>query len=455
MPNSFDLFDTLLGRLHCHPDSIFYQVQNRFPFPGFVFYRMMAEAQSDKTLADIYRHFQKLTGISKKEALALMEFEFQTELTQIYPIMENLRLVEEGDLIVSDTYYNADQIKQILNKIGLGKKVHIYATPRGKSAGTIWEKIKAEHSIAKHMGDSLRSDVDSPKAKNIDAVHYANSQLSCYEQQMASFGQEALAFLMRALRLQNPYPHESPEYLLWNDQCQINIPLLLQASLYLDAFSKKKKKKRILFTTRDGCLWIQLFQKLFPDYESIVFHSSRYAYTFPSSSYIDYVKELYTDDTLIVDSHGSGISCTQFFKKHLNKRPVYLSIVNNKKTQNAILRVDGRHETVEKLNYDLIGTLYDMNEKEPLRCEIEYDTKFVEPSHLCVKKCAAILDEYALQPFDQRVVQWASDLAWSGLAIDRFIDHAPYHVHLKEEAKTRHLHILCSGHQMETSPENV
>jgi len=96
-----------------------------------------------------------------------------------------------------------------------------------------------------------------------------------------------------------------------------------------------------------------------------------------------------------------------------------------------------------------------MNEKEPLRCEIEYDTKFVEPSHLCVKKCVAILDEYELQPFDQRVVQWASDLAWSGLAIDRFIDHAPHHIHLMENGRTRHLHVLCSGHQMETSPENV
>lgn len=449
MPNSFDLFDTLIGRLHYYPDSIFYQVQNRYPFPGFVFFRMLAEFQSDKTLPDIYRHFQRLTKISESEAAALKDFEFQMELTQIFPIMENLNFVNDGDLIVSDTYYDTDQIKQILSKIGLCKKVHVYATSRGKSAGTIWATIKTEHVIASHMGDSLHSDVASPKANNIDAVHYTNSQLSSHEQTMIELGQETLAHIMRTLRLHNPYHPQSPEYQLWNDQCQINVPLLIHASLYLDAFCKKKKKKRVLFTSRDGCLWIQLFQKLFPHYESIYFHSSRYGYVFPTEGFIEYVRDLYTDETLIVDSHGSGISCTQFFERHMKKRPIYLSIVNNKKTQHAILRVDRRHETVEKLNYDLVGTFYEMQHQQPLRSKLEYDPRFVEPSHHCIKQCVSILSEYALPPFDQRVVQWASDIAWSGLAIDRCVEHAPYHLHIQEEDRTRHIHFLCTGQEIE------
>ncbi len=450
MPHSFDLFDTLIGRLHYHPDSIFYQVQDRYPFPGFVLFRTLAESQSDKTLPDIYRHFQKLTGISKNEALALKEFEFQTELSQVFPITENLNLVRDGDLIVSDTYYNSDQIQQILSKIGLCKKVHIYASTRGKSSGTIWEKIKINHVIARHMGDSLHSDVASPKSNNVDAVHYPHGQLSFYEQEIATIGQEALAYIMRTLRLQNPYPPESAEYQLWNNQCQINVPLLVHASIYLDAFCKKKKKKRILFTSRDGCLWIQLFQKLFPDYESIYFHSSRYAYIFPTKSYIEYVRELYNDETLIVDSHGSGMSCTQFFEQHMKKRPIYLSIVNNKKTQYAILRVDRRHETIEKLNYDLVGTFYSMHDRQPLRSELEYDPRFVEPSHRCIKQCVSILSEYILPAFDKRVVKWASNIAWSGLAIDRCVEHAPHHVHIKEEGRTRHIHLLCNGQEIET-----
>ncbi len=450
MPNSFDLFDTLIGRLHYHPDSIFYQVQNRYPFPGFVFFRMLAESQSDKTLLDIYQHFQKLTGISEREAAALKEFEFQMELTQIFPIMENLNLVNDGDLIISDTYYDTDQIKQVLSKIGFCKKVHVYATTRGKSAGTIWGKIKTEHTIARHMGDSLHSDVASPRANSIDAVHYTNGQFSAYEQKMLALGQETLACIMRTLRLHNPYLPQSPEHLLWNDQCQINVPLLIHASLYLNEFCKRKKKKRVLFTSRDGCLWIQIFQKLFPDYESIYFHSSRYGYIFPTKSFIEYVRDLYTDEALIVDSHGSGISCTQFFKQHMKKHPIYLSIVNNKKTQHAILRVDGRHEAVEKLNYDLIGTFYGMDQRQPLRCKLEYDPRFVEPSHRCIKQCISILPEYLLPRFDKRVIKWASDIAWSGLTIDRCVEHAPYHLHIQEEERTRHIHLLCTGQEIET-----
>ena len=72
---SFDLFDTLLGRLQHRPDSIFYLVEKNFPFPGFVFFRLAAELQSDHTLPDIYRHFKRMTQASEEQSEALMQFE--------------------------------------------------------------------------------------------------------------------------------------------------------------------------------------------------------------------------------------------------------------------------------------------------------------------------------------------------------------------------------------------
>src|SRR3990167_3642924 len=257
---SFDLFDTLLGRLHHRPDSIFHLVERNLPFPGFVFFRTAAEYQSDRTLPDIYRHFQQLTEITDEQAAILMQFELETELSQVFPIVENLAQVKDGDLIVSDTYYDEDQIRKILEKIGLNRSVNIYASPGGKSSGKIWDVLKKKHSIAYHLGDSLHSDVATAKFYDIAASHYSNSQLSPCEEAVMKLGQGELACLMRALRLQNPYPPLSPEYLLWNEQCQLNVPVLLQASLYLNDFCQKHQKKRILFTSRDGCLWIQLFQ---------------------------------------------------------------------------------------------------------------------------------------------------------------------------------------------------
>ncbi|MBS3903817.1 MAG: hypothetical protein KGZ39_00640 [Simkania sp.] len=438
---SFDLFDTLLGRLHYHPHSIFDLVEKDYPFPGFVFFRMAAAYASNHTLPDIYHQFQRLTGITDEQSVALMQFELETELSQVFPIEENLALVEDGDLIVSDTYYDEDQVKTIFKKIGLNQHIHLYATPFGKSSGTIWDLIKKKHIVSFHLGDSLHSDVEMPKSYAIMTSHYSNSQLSSAEQAMMNLEQGELACLMRALRLQNPYPHNSPEYLLWNEQSQLNVPLLIQASLYLNDFCQKHQKKRILFTSRDSCLWIQLFRELYPQYDSIYFHASRYTYLFPTPSYIDYVRNIHTDDTVIVDSHGKGRSCQVFFNQHLKIQPTYLAIVNSGKKHHAILRKKHFFEEIEKINYDVSGALYDVRDGKPLRCEPEYSLQFIQPMHACIEKCAKLIPHFTFQTFDKRVVKWATQSMASGLAVERFIHHASYHCHIIEGDLLQHIHL--------------
>jgi hypothetical protein len=447
---SFDLFDTLLGRLYYHPTSIFELVEKQSQLPGFMYFRMTAEHQSDRTLPDIYQKFQELTGISKEQSQALMQMEFEIELSQVYPIVENLNLVNEGDLIVSDTNYNTEQIRQILEKIGLKTPVHIYATPFGKSSGTIWETLKHKHAISSHLGDSLHSDVAMPTSKNIEATHYTNSQFSSHEQKMVEFDQADLACLMRTLRLQNPCDPHSPEYLIWNDQCQFNVPLLLHASLYLDAFCKENGKKRILFTARDGCLWIQLFKVLYPEYDAVYFHSSRYMYQLPTPSFIAYAKSHFTPDCVVVDSHGKGNSCYHFFKSHLNCAPTYLAIVNLGKKYHGIIRRNTICEGIEKMNYDLVGTLYDVQENTPLRAAPEYNLRYIEPMHSCIKKCVELLPHYKVAHFSKQVVKWALKKMESGLVLDEYVDHAVRHIHIAEgKSRLRHIHLLRSGRQLE------
>ena len=439
---SFDLFDTLLGRLHYHPDSIFQLVEKNFPFPGFAFFRMAAEYQSNRTLPDIHRCFQLLTGITEEQSAALMQFELETELAQVFPIRENLDQVKDGDLIVSDTYYSMTQVSQILEKIGLNKQVNIYASPGGKSSGRIWNLLKKEHAISNHLGDSLHSDVKMAKSSHIPATHYSNSQLSRREKAIINRGKTELAFLMRTLRLQNPYPPLSPEYLFWNDQCQLNVPVLIEASLYLHEFCQKHQKRRILFTSRDGCLWIQLFKVLFPQYESLYFHASRYTYINPTDSYIDYVRTTHTEDAVIVDSHGKGISCAIFFKNHMKMAPSYLAIVNSGKKHHGILRQKQLCEEIEKMNYDLCGTLYDVKDGKPQRCEPEYDLTFIQPMHACIEKCVELLPHFTFEKFDKRIVQWAIKSMQSKLIFNRHILHAKYHYHMRDETDWHHIHSL-------------
>ena len=443
---SFDLFDTLLGRLHYYPKSTFELVEEFYPFLGFKFFRMLAEYKSNKTFRDIYDQFRQLTGITEADALALMQFEYSIELSHIFPIIENLNLVKKGDLIVSDTYYDEDQIRGILEKIGLKETVHVYATPNGKSEGFIWDEIQKDFKVISHLGDSLHSDVNMAQSSGINGVHYTDSQLSSHEQTVLEMGQLDLAFLMRALRLQNPFAPNSPEYLIWNEQCQFNIPLLIQACIHLDQFCQKKKKHRILFTTRDSCLWVQLFRALYPHYQSIDFHTSRHTYRFPSPSFIEYVKGVCTGDEVIVDVHGSGCNFQMFFNQYFNKDFIYLTIIScgsvSALNKNFFLNLSHDCQKIEMLNYDLIGTLYDIRNGIPLRAEPEYDLSYVRPNHLCIAKCIELLPSFVLNAPNLQIIDWAIKMMDLGLTLEKYVSATDFHFHFFTGEKVTHVHVL-------------
>ena len=440
--NSFDLFDTLLGRFYYHPNSIFELVEKYFPFPAFTLFRQAAAFKSDRTLPDIYRKLQELIDITDSQATALMQFELEMELKHIFPIIENCNLVKDGDLIVTDTYYNESQIRKILGKIGIFKQVKVYASPYGKSLGNGWEYLKNTYRNICHLGDSLHSDVIAAHKCGIDAAHYKGSQLSINEKKMVKLGHSELAYLMRVLRLQNPYSPQSSEYLLWNEQCQLNIPILIHASIYLDEFCKKHKKKRVLFTSRDGCLWIQIFSMLYPHYETVYFHVSRYTYFFPTASFIEYVREIYSDNAVIVDAHGKGKSCELFFKQYFQCIPTYLAIINSGNKHHAILRTKTICEEIERINYDLVGALYDVQKGKPMRSTLEYNMRFVKPAHFCIEKCLEVLSYYRFDSYDLRVVRWMVNKMKSGLILDQFIEHARAHFHLLNENGIESTHLL-------------
>jgi hypothetical protein len=279
-------------------------------------------------------------------------------------------------------------------------------------------------------------------SRNIPALHYSNSQWSPNENRIMKFGQSELACLMRALRLQNPYPRDSHEYLLWNEQSEINIPLLIQASLFLDLFCQTHHKTRVLFTSRDGCQWIQLFRLLFPKYDSIYFHSSRYVYTYPSPSYIKYVENLCTEKSVIVDLHGKGSTCSRFFKNHLNIEPTYLALINLSRKHHAIIRKTKALHEIEMINYDTLGTLYDFQDGAPLRCKPEYDLQYIRPMHACMEKCTAILSNYSFQKFDIRIIKWAIQSMESGLVLNKYIRHLRHHCHIMDQDTLHHVHLI-------------
>lgn len=451
--NSFDVFDTLIGRLHSDPQSIFELVERNYPFPNFKQLRIAAEKSSNGTLEDIYHQFMSMANVSEEKAQDIKEFELSTELSQIFPILENIKKIKNGDILVSDSYYDEDFLKRILNHIDFKKKVQIYITPNGKHTGDIWRKLAQKYQIKEHLGDNPHSDRNMANASGILSRHFARSGYSMLETTAIQYNHRPLANLMRVLRLSNPFHPRTSSYKIWAEQAQLNVPILILYCLALNDYCKKHAIKRLLFTSRDCCHLIKVFNELFPQYESIYFHASRAIYSYPSREYVAYVKSVYSSDSLIVDMHGSGSTCLYFFQKHFNVSPQYVVLVSTLEYRRSLDKISfgefneinwiqydlqgnpmayfndgslvnsprqhpcrfypfgericyGFSDKVEQINYDLIGHLVGYFEDGPVRRYPEYDLRYIYPAHDCIKKSIMLLKHYQFDQFNQELIEF-------------------------------------------------
>jgi hypothetical protein len=278
--NSFDLFDTLLVRRAIIPSRVFEDVERKTGAKGFTSARQTAEQgliQRGEAydLAMIYREMIRLGQCAEDVAALLMKAEIEAEFDHAVPIAENLAKVQEHDLIVSDMYLPTDVLRRLLRHIGLKHHVYVFVSNAGKHTGSIWPHLSEYWLIRQHLGDNAHSDVASPGAYGIPAVHYPNSQPSQIEQLLARHGQIELAGVVRALRLSCPLANDSNEGRLWQLVVQLNAPLLCLAAAALNHHVTAHQHDRILFSARDCYQLADIFGLLFPLISAEYVHVSR------------------------------------------------------------------------------------------------------------------------------------------------------------------------------------
>lgn len=206
--------------------------------------------------------------------------------------------------------------------------------------------------------------------------------------------------------MKNPYDPDKDEdaYIMWEEQCNINFPILYMASIFLYIFAKQKNCKVFLFATRDCCHWYNIFKKIFPNEKSYYFHCSRNMFSSAAmknnihfKTYIQSMVGDNLDDAIYVDIHGSGQHLFHYFNKAFNKAP-YCFLLSSScedydsfpsitrkyhgKLINLIFGVRGGH--IEMLNYDLVGTLQNYSSDGPIRDKLEYELNQVIPYHKCI-----------------------------------------------------------------------
>lgn len=100
--------------------------------------------------------------------------------------------------------------------------------------------------------------------------HIYNQTISILKEQQFNH----LVGLIEQTSNQNPYNLGDPEWIMWQEQCAINLPILYLASLYLYAVGYKKGYQRYIFDQAFTIHWIRIFKTMFADLDEAAPDSS-------------------------------------------------------------------------------------------------------------------------------------------------------------------------------------
>jgi hypothetical protein len=319
--NSFDVFDTLIARRRVESRRVLQALEARVQVPGLARARLEADRQVGNvakpyTLNDIWMEVCRALNLRAAEAARLLQLEVQIEHEQVIPIVENLELVCDGDVLVSDTYLPAAVVMSLLRTAGLRRHVALVVSNDGKFRGTIWPRLLERLAIREHFGDNPHSDGRTPSSVGIKAIIFTGAARSPTERLLADRGFEALANIAREARLANPFSASRPkERHLWLLACQLNFPFLYFASLLLERHAQALGASELLFVSRDCLLWRDLHHRLFPRRRSTYLYGSRMCLLRPSSDYLDYFRSTWHTGSVVVDLFSTGASWSRMFSR--------------------------------------------------------------------------------------------------------------------------------------------
>jgi hypothetical protein len=375
---SFDIYDTIIARNVENPSDIFGIVEKKSNIVNFKQNRIKAAEQNGLSFDTIYNAFQSLTSYDKNKIEELKNIEIQTEIENSYLILPVYNLIKDGDILVSDMYFNSEQLRKILNSIGFEKKVEIYSSSCGKSKqdGSMYKYLKTKYNILTHYGDNKQSDIIQAQQNGINSKEIDISAPNKYERFFITSNYKEFAFILREFRLKNPYQLDSKEYNLYNEQICVNIPILILLSKCLNNIMINENRNTLLCLTRDGCLIKHIFSTLYPKWTCQDFQSSRIMNKNYNEEYKAYVKKTYNDKNCILfDLQGSFESGRKLFMEIFGFLPrVHIFLFNNtiSKYDKLTSSINYGNENIEKLNADIVGTLTGMENGQFIRAPLEY-----------------------------------------------------------------------------------
>jgi hypothetical protein len=371
MINSFDIFDTLIGRLCYEGKEIFRIIENKSNLSNFYHYRIKFESQTrnfEKTYELLEKHYKKNLDYIKK-----LEFEIEYEMS--FPIVKYLKNVKQNDLLISDMYLHEEQIRLLLNK---HKKINnkLYVSYEGKRNNIVWKNKDLVKNINIHYGDNIISDYNNPVNHNIKAYHIKDTKMNDSEKLIYSLN-KYIAYIIRAVRLS--LKSEEP---LLKCFCEYALPFAVIVCFKIKQLVVINELNSIIFLSRDGYWFKELYNIIFPEDKTIYLYFSRlYVKNNPNiiKNQINNIK----GKKFIFDLQGSGKTFNSLNLKNCFYFICFLS--NSSKLKNYLYQHSHKISNIKTVIEDMFiaphGSVFSYNEekKNINLLNPEHNIKLFEP----------------------------------------------------------------------------
>ena len=301
---SFDVFDTLIGRL-CYKGVIIFDIMERLTgIHGFAALRRECESCP---FEETYEKLSKRIFCNKEE---LMNLELQLEHEFSFPIWKYMNAVGAQDIMISDMYLSESQIRKLIHKHKQLSNTLIVSSG-GKSSSAVWRDKSITRNISLHIGDNRASDYDNPRAYNVPAEHIANVDMTVVEKNMASVSQE-FAYILRAVRLTTQHDTEFFTSMAY----EAMLPFSIMICLHIQSLVKSQSIQHVIFLSRDGYWLHKMYTVLFPTFSSKYVYFSRLiaGSSHSQTRFVDTINIL-KGKKLIVDLNGTGATLNKFIHR--------------------------------------------------------------------------------------------------------------------------------------------
>lgn len=295
---SFDVFDTLILRNLNLPEHLFMVLGEKFGIFNYIKWRQQAEKEvrernlllkgnQECTLKEIYERVSYWTGIDADYG---MRVEFETEMQfctanpymlQVYQI-----ILEMGKKIyaTSNMYLPKCMLQELLEKCGYKHFQDIIVSCDyhcSKRTGNLFEVLKSKEENEKivHVGDNKETDIKGARLAKIDSRYYQ----PCRErgEKYRARGFSSLVGSAYYALVNNKLHNGTKIYVKYSPIWEFGYKYGGMAALgyvnWIHEKAKREAKGIIVFLSRDGALFKQVYDMMFHDISSCYFSWSRIA----------------------------------------------------------------------------------------------------------------------------------------------------------------------------------